>query len=213
MRRRESVEKQPGETRRARGEKQRHNDDAAYPRGQANSLTNSRRLLARKRAKLFQERLTSCRRQRRPTVTSEARVGRFAQYAFLEKTLRKFQGPRDPSQGGGSALDPRVIRKRLNAKLFNWSTSKPRRYWKFRTGTQQYMFPFLHAQNASTGSYPRSRRSPCGMPLRYRFHDWHTSLASREDFQLAQRAGHPTQGAQWHNVRSGVANQRERGGR
>ena len=88
VRRRESVENQPsrrteGPTR-ARGERQRHNGGAAMPRGQANSPTNSGRLLTRKRAKLFQERLTSRRRQRRPTVTSEARVGRFAHYAFLE---------------------------------------------------------------------------------------------------------------------------------
>ena len=103
VRRRESVEKQPvrrteGSTR-AHGERQRHNGGAAMPRGQANSPTNSGRLLARKRAKLIQEGLTNSRRQRRPIVTSEARVGRFAQHAFFEKTLRRFQGPRAPPRG------------------------------------------------------------------------------------------------------------------
>ena len=88
-------------------------------------FTNSShtRPYSRASARSLQERLTSCRRQPRPTVTSEARVGRFAKNAFLEKTLRKIQGSHVPSQGGGSALDPRFIRKRFNAKLFNWSTS------------------------------------------------------------------------------------------
>jgi len=64
-------------------------------------LTNSShtRPYSRASARSLQERLTSCRRQPRPTVTSEARVGPFVQPAFLETkfgTLRKIQGPRAP---------------------------------------------------------------------------------------------------------------------
>ena len=58
-------------------------------------LTNSShtRPYSRASARSLQERLTSCRRQPRPTVTSEAHVGLA------------------PSQGGGPASDPRIIRR------------------------------------------------------------------------------------------------------
>ena len=61
-------------------------------------LTNSShtRPYSRASARSLQERLTSCRRQRRPTVTSEARVGPFVQHAFLETNASQASRPSRP---------------------------------------------------------------------------------------------------------------------
>ena len=60
-----------------------------------------------------------------------------------------------PSESGGPSSDPRVIRNGLMQKSI-WSTNEPRRHLKYRAGTHKYMFAFLPAQNASSGSNPRS---------------------------------------------------------
>ena len=74
-------------------------------------LTNSShtRPYSRASARSLQERLTSCRRQPRPTVTSEARVGPFVQPAFLETNASQVSRPSRPAQGGGPASDPRFF--------------------------------------------------------------------------------------------------------
>ena len=66
---------------------------------------------SRASARSLQERLTSCRRQPRPTVTSEARVGPFVQPVFLETNASQVSRPLRPPQSGGPASDPRIIRR------------------------------------------------------------------------------------------------------
>ena len=51
---------------------------------------------SRASARSLQERLTSCRRQRRLTVTIEARVGPFVQHAFLETNASQVSRPSRP---------------------------------------------------------------------------------------------------------------------